>query len=56
VLMIEVEAFGVLQRGLAGGKARAGRRMRRPLYRICIPEIAREMTRRWISEVPSKIV
>lgn len=25
-------------------------------YRICMPEIAREMTRRWISEVPSKIV
>jgi len=25
-------------------------------YLICIPEIAREMTRRWISEVPSKIV
>jgi hypothetical protein len=24
--------------------------------RICMPEIAREMTRRWISEVPSKIV
>jgi hypothetical protein len=25
-------------------------------YRIWTPEIAREMTRRWISEVPSKIV
>ena len=24
--------------------------------RILMPEIAREMTRRWISEVPSKIV
>lgn len=24
--------------------------------RICIPEIAREMTSRWISEVPSKMV
>jgi hypothetical protein len=24
--------------------------------RICSPEIAREMTRRWISDVPSKIV
>ena len=26
------------------------------LYLMCSPEIAREMTRRWISEVPSKIV
>jgi hypothetical protein len=25
-------------------------------YLICMPEIAREMTRRWISEVPSKMV
>ena len=25
-------------------------------HRICIPEIARAMTSRWISEVPSKIV
>jgi hypothetical protein len=25
-------------------------------YEICKPEIARAMTRRWISEVPSKIV
>jgi hypothetical protein len=25
-------------------------------YLICIPEIARAMTSRWISEVPSKIV
>ena len=24
--------------------------------RICTPEIARAMTRRWISDVPSKIV
>ncbi|GHJ12098.1 hypothetical protein TPA0908_00930 [Micromonospora sp. AKA38] len=24
--------------------------------RICIPEMAREMTSRWISEVPSKMV
>jgi hypothetical protein len=28
----------------------------RAAHRICIPEIAREMTSRWISEVPSKIV
>ncbi len=27
-----------------------------PPYRICIPEIARAMTMRWISLVPSKIV
>jgi hypothetical protein len=27
-----------------------------PRYLICMPEIAREMTSRWISEVPSKIV
>ena len=25
-------------------------------YLICMPEIAREITSRWISEVPSKIV
>jgi len=25
-------------------------------YWMCTPEIAREITRRWISEVPSKIV
>jgi hypothetical protein len=25
-------------------------------HRICTPEIAREITRRWISDVPSKIV
>jgi hypothetical protein len=25
-------------------------------YLICIPEIAREITSRWISDVPSKIV
>ena len=31
----------------AGGRGR---------YRICTPEIARLMTSRWISEVPSKIV
>jgi hypothetical protein len=28
----------------------------RPAYLICIPEIARAMTMRWISLVPSKIV
>jgi hypothetical protein len=33
-----------------GQSLRAGRQ------RMCMPEIAREMTRRWISEVPSKIV
>jgi hypothetical protein len=32
-------------------RRRAGR-----AYLICTPEIAREITRRWISEVPSKIV
>ncbi len=26
------------------------------VYLICMPEMAREMTSRWISEVPSKIV
>jgi hypothetical protein len=25
-------------------------------HRMCTPEIARAITRRWISEVPSKIV
>jgi hypothetical protein len=30
--------------------------IRGPRHRICIPEIAREITSRWISEVPSKIV
>ena len=28
----------------------------RGAQRICMPEIARAMTSRWISEVPSKIV
>ena len=39
---------------------RPGRRWTEPRgllrYLICMPEIAREMTSRWISEVPSKIV
>jgi hypothetical protein len=47
------------------GNLRAGdkdRPLRRPLlsrrkpYLTWTPEIAREMTKRWISEVPSKIV
>ena len=39
----------------AGGGRDAAARPR-PRYLICTPEIAREMTSRWISEVPSKIV
>jgi hypothetical protein len=31
-------------------------RLKASAQRICMPEIAREMTSRWISEVPSKIV
>lgn len=39
-----------------GPGERARRRAARARQRICIPEIAREMTSRWISEVPSKMV
>jgi hypothetical protein len=39
-----------------GERLRANRVWARPDQRICRPEIAREMTRRWISEVPSKMV
>ncbi len=38
-----------------GAPTQAGGFETRP-YLMCIPEIAREMTSRWISEVPSKIV
>src|SRR3954447_13888675 len=44
----------VLELGL-GATARVCRRVGRTHW-IRIPEIALEMTRRWISEVPSKIV
>jgi hypothetical protein len=39
----------------AGRYGRVGARGR-GVYWICIPEIARAITSRWISEVPSKIV
>ena len=39
--------------GNGGGEARAGRGVHQ---RMCIPEMAREITSRWISEVPSKMV
>jgi hypothetical protein len=43
---LDVLELGLEARGGCGSNA----------HWIRIPEIAREMTRRWISEVPSKIV
>ena len=45
-----VDATGRARYSALSAKYRAHRQ------RICIPEMAREMTRRWISDVPSKIV
>ena len=41
---------------LSAGTERSPGRHLAGLYWMCTPEMARAMTRRWISEVPSKIV
>jgi hypothetical protein len=51
-----VPIAGAPQDRRSGSYRPAGGRGRPPGYLICMPEIARAMTRRWISEVPSKIV
>jgi hypothetical protein len=58
VLVVEPQAPHLL----TGSLRQSRRRAKRPegwtanTYRICMPEIARAITRRWISAVPSKIV
>ena len=49
---------GPTRDGVALGTAMPSRVGSEPAgdQRICIPEMAREMTSRWISEVPSKMV
>ena len=37
-------------------RIQGGRQTRRSDQRMCTPEMLRAITRRWISEVPSKIV
>jgi hypothetical protein len=50
----ELNLRGVNARIVRAGGGSSRRPDRR--YGICRPEIARAMTRRWISDVPSKIV
>jgi hypothetical protein len=48
-------ALTAIGRAVWSARAEIVQRRAADRYRICIPEIAREITRRWISEVPSKI-